>query len=151
MNRLVGLPAELTGGLSIPTVPTASGPFSIRQVAVQGGDASGALADLLIVVYSSSTLDPSATVVDLFAQGGAIVKMEPTTGHDGKLVAGVAGSRASLVSVSEFEAALIQSDEIAPGLRQWGIYWSDGKIDYSIESSGSAHDVVVAARAMMCS
>ena len=58
--------------------------------------------------------------------------------------------RAVPVTIGSFEGAVTWGDPLADGVRPHGVYWSDGKYNYSLIADRSAADLVSLARDIVC-
>lgn len=102
--------------------------------------------------YAPSPLREDTTLHDLINSGGFLLVQRRTIGHDGEFVDGQS-SRAELVQVGPYIAALIWGDPPAHGVRRsYTLYWSDGTYDFTLKTGfDSAEPAVSVARSMHCS
>lgn len=106
-----------------------------------------------MVTYLSRTpLGPHDTLVDLLRDGGVLILERK--GGGGEVVASAKhtyGKAAALVQIGPYEGVLAHGDEMASGLRAFGLWWSDGRTDWSMRSGlADPRDTVELARSMVC-
>jgi hypothetical protein len=101
------------------------------------------------IYYSSHPVNSGLTTIrDLLAGGGSYLQESVGAGNDAKKVLAMAGDRASLVQLAAFTAALTHTDPLP--IKTWNLVWSEGGIDFILESDSSARETVVAARSIYC-
>jgi hypothetical protein len=110
----------------------------------------GAADGELITVYTADRLAEGDTFLDVIGAGGAIFIQRPTIGNDAALVKETIGDAATLVPLGDLTAAVAESTTRPGNLRSYGMYWSDGKLDYSIESGGGFEEVVRLGQSLYC-
>jgi hypothetical protein len=100
--------------------------------------------------FATSEIGEKDTIIDFFARGGIAVRQYRARGIDASVVVAEIGKRATLVGVGPYSAALVHADEIAPGLRPFHIYWSDGDSDWAIVGNVEQAVVIDMARSVAC-
>jgi hypothetical protein len=144
------LPQEVAKGIPLARVPDTYGGQPIAQVTSTHSSEDASATDV-IVFYGDVPITKATTVGDIYANGGAAFAQHPTRGATGQHVIDVVGKeRASLVPVGSFGGALTHTDEVAPGVRAWAIFWSDGVSDFSFTAEDDPDAVVGFARSLVC-
>ena len=106
--------------------------------------------------YTYLTKEPiraNAMHQDVIKSGGALLMETPNDiGIDqAQRLKGILGDRAAWVNIGRHRAVFVHSDEIAPGVRQMGVYWSDDTSNHSVITGFTEPGKVIElARSMVC-
>jgi len=112
----------------------------------------GLLPGEALLFFSAQPIDGAATLDDFYRSGGVLIKEHrPGAGHLAQTVLDQLGPRAVEVSVGPNLAATNHFDEIAPGLRPYGVWWSANGSDWSVTAGlDDPRDAIEIARSMVC-
>jgi hypothetical protein len=102
------------------------------------------------VYWGSSRIGAQATLADFLASGGVMLNEHQPDGRDAPTIAATVGKRAMPVAVASFEGVLIHGDEVKPGVRSYGLYWSDGKREFSLLGVPDPAPIIDLARSIYC-
>lgn len=137
--------AKVEETIKVPLGRPPSG--ELRAVLVFEADAGHIVSQL----FGPSPIEPSTTLPDFYADAGVELSQQPTTGATAQHVSGVIGSKlASIIKVGPHDAALTHGAPLETGVRPWGLYWSDGKSDYSVIGGVGAEVIVAFGRSLVC-
>lgn len=106
--------------------------------------------DIIALIYSPKPLADGASRLDLYANGGLMVLQQPAELPDGKTVFDSTERNRWLFRVDAHDAALIWGDEVASGVRPFGLYWSDGERSWSIVGTQGPDILIDMARSIYC-
>jgi hypothetical protein len=104
----------------------------------------------LLTIYADAELVPDATLEDVFLAGGAVLSQEPARGQDARAVGETVGDAATMVRVGPFDGAVVESSTFAGGYRTRAVYWSDGRLDLSLQVASTSGEAVRAVQALYC-
>ena len=82
-------------------------------------------AETMVFVYSTTEVDAKSSLASVLGGGGIVAVVNPV----GELTAEEIYSNTDrnhwMLEIGDHEAALIWGDEVAEGVRPWGLYWND--------------------------
>jgi hypothetical protein len=78
----------------------------------------------------------------------ALVCQQPL--WESQLVKETVGEHATIVRLGDIDAALVESSTWPGDFRSHSLYWSDGRLDFSLMIGGSSEEVVKAAQSLYC-
>jgi hypothetical protein len=102
---------------------------------------------------SREPIGASTTLTKLIASGGAIIIERPTEPGPTIVERASAWLKAGAVPVKigDYDGVISHGDEIASGVRPFGLWWTDGEHDWSIRAGfDDGRDVIELARSMVC-
>jgi hypothetical protein len=125
-------------------IPTETKGLQLQRVGLLPGEA--------LLFFSAQPIDGAATLDDFYRSGGVLIKeRRPGTGHLAQTVLDQLGPHAVEVSVGPYQAATNHFDEIAPGLRPYGVWWSANGSDWSVTAGlDDPRDAIAITRSMVC-
>jgi hypothetical protein len=104
----------------------------------------------LTVLFTKAPVKVADTFLDVVGGGGAILTETATYGQDAALVKDTLGEFATLLKIGPYDAALVESSPYPGGFRAHSLFWSDGRLDFSLIVNGSSEEVVKSAQSMYC-
>lgn len=113
-------------------------------------ETDGKLNPQVTTVFSKTEVGPNETIVDVLRHGGAIFQQTVSYGQDSGLVRETVGEHATIVKVGDIDAALVESSTWPGDFRSHGLYWSDGRLDFSLIIGGSSEEAVKVAQSLYC-
>ncbi len=137
-----------------PAPPTG---LALQTTMLAPWTAAGATADTkLLLIYGPSATNGLA-VSDIIGGRGWILAEAPPAGKDAASVRrtldslGPGAARAyAMVQVGPYEAILVLATAPTPIGRPYGLYWSDGTRDLSLQAAAASNQVVDFARSLYC-
>lgn len=115
-----------------------------------GGKETGGSPAYVAMYLSPVPIAENDSLYDIFTYGGGQIIEAEASGQDAALVRNTIGDLATIIRVGDYDAALTHSDPYPGGSRTWALYWSDGKLDYTINMNTSAAVVIATAQSIYC-
>ena len=153
-SQVDGLSDPSLAALRPVLLPTSPDALPVQVMIAVGGSGSmdgDPLPDELITIYSKSPVSATATAYDVIGQGGAIFIQSMARGQDATAVLDTIGARATIIRVGDHDAAVVESSTLPTGVRSHNVFWSDGRLDYSLRIAGSSQEAVKVAQSIYCS
>jgi len=104
----------------------------------------------IITLYSRAEIQRDDTILDLLGGGGAMFDQIASYGKDAALVKDTIGDHATIIKLGDFDAALVESSTFFGDFRSHALYWSDGRLDFSLIIAGSSEEVVKVGQSLYC-
>jgi hypothetical protein len=104
----------------------------------------------IITLYSKGEIQRDDTILDLLGGGGAIFDQIASYGKDAALVKDTIGDHATIIKLGELDAALVESTTWPGDFRSHALYWSDGRLDFTLMIAGSSEEVVKVGQSLYC-
>jgi len=128
-------------------------PADVTLRVALGGD-EGALGtgyEVVQLFYGDSAVDESTTFEDLIRGRAIRFVVHRAEGDDAATVKSTIKDRAALVRIGPHDGAVVHSDPIgALRVRTWDVYWSDGRLDYSVESTVEPDELARLTQSLYC-
>ena len=102
------------------------------------------------ILYAEGPVAQGDNFIDVVGSGGAMLIETATHGQDASAVKDVLGALATVIKVGSYDAAYVESSTFAGGFRTHSVYWSDGRLDYSLIVNGSGAEAVSSAQSIYC-
>lgn len=100
--------------------------------------------------YATRPVTEADTIETFLVDGGVMVNEHVTIGNDAAAIKATIGEFANPVQIGPYEAALVWSDPIG-GFRAYGLYWSDGSLDFELLGGVESPEMLVDfARSVYC-
>lgn len=142
--------ALAAAGLSLPTYAPMGLP--VAAIVSHTGRTVGTESDPseVRVYYAKGSIGTKDTFLDILSRPGADLAVSQTQGNDAQRVVDTIGQAATVIEVGPYRAAITHSSTFPNGMRIYGIFWSDGTLDFSVGVNGSAAEAIKTARSMYC-
>ena len=111
------------------------------QAVLTTSDASGGVIEVR-TYYAEASIGQGESERAVMRNGGAVLEQQVARGKDAASVRNELGDLATLVRVGSFDAALVHSSPMPGDYRYYGLWWSDGRIDFHLSVNGSARDAI---------
>ena len=153
-----GTSLDLSGARSVrgagadPLLPRNLPPDLTLRVALGSDEAAlGMGYEVVQLFYADSAVDGSTTFEDLIRSRAVRFIAHRAEGDDAATVRSTIKDRAALVRIGPFDGAVVHSDPIgAFRVRTWDVYWSDGRLDYSVESTVEPDELARLTQSLYC-
>ncbi len=136
----LSLPASLPMGLPVAAITSRAG----RTVGSESDPSE------MRVYYAKGSIGANDTFLSILGRPGADFTVSQTQGNDAQRVIDTIGSHATIIDVGPYKAAITHSSTYPNGMRIYLIYWSDGKLDFSLGVNGSAAEAIKTAQSVYC-
>jgi hypothetical protein len=148
-GRDVATVAEASAAMGRQVVVPAIDPPAKRVQTIVLTETEGAL--IVRLLYATTAVTQTETLPEFLARGGIDLSQQSTHGIGAEVVVDTVGlENVTLVEIGPYEAALVHGSPLETKVRPWGLYWSDGTSDYSVNGAGTSSEVIDLARSMYC-
>jgi hypothetical protein len=142
--------SDITLAGKTPPAPT-HGPNNLPVRAVlASSDSPGEITEVR-TYYVDGVIGPAESERSLLVRGGAVLTEQTTRGLDAARIQRDLGEDATPIKIGPYDAALVHSSPMPGDFRAFGVWWSDGQIDYHLLVNGSAREAIASAQSMFCS
>jgi hypothetical protein len=104
----------------------------------------------VFAAYSHAPATRTLTDAMFMASAGILVLESPDAGQDGRFVLNHLKRNRWPVAVGPYVGALVWGDEVAEGVRPFGLYWADGVRQWIVRGTGSPDELIDLARSIYC-
>lgn len=139
-----------SAGLSMPTYLPMGLPIS--GIVSHVGRTVGTESDPseVRVYYASGSIGAKDTFLSILGRPGAVLDVAQSRGNDAQRVVDAIGKYASVIDVGPYKAAVTHSSTFPNGMQIYGVYWSDGTLDFFVGVNGSAAETIRTAQSIYC-